>query len=61
MLTQLLDELLVLVQLLQVLDAHLVNAQCLGLLAVLVVAQHAHLQGWAAVVSSGSLFALCGN
>jgi hypothetical protein len=41
--TQLLDQLLVLLQLLQVLDAHLVHADLLGLLAMLVVSKHAHL------------------
>ena len=43
-LTQLLDELLVLVELLEVLHAHGVHAQSLGLLAMLVVTQHAHLE-----------------
>jgi len=41
--TKLLHELLVLVQLLQLLHRHGVHADRLGLLAVLVVAQHAHL------------------
>lgn len=45
-LTQLLDELLVLVELLQVLHAHGVDAHGLGLLAVPVVAQHADLHLW---------------
>lgn len=43
MLTQLLDKLLVLLQLLQILNAHLVHANFLSLLAMLVVSKHAHL------------------
>ena len=42
--TQLLDELLVLVELLEVLNAHGVHAQRLRLLAMLVVTKHAHLR-----------------
>ena len=42
-LTELLDELLVFLQLLQILHTHLVDANSLGLLTVLVVSQHAHL------------------
>eukprot|EP00955_Chlamydomonas_euryale_P056557 356460-Chlamydomonas_euryale.AAC.14 len=47
LLTQLLNHLLVLVQLLQVLNSFAVNLDGLGLLAVLHITQHAHLHAWA--------------
>ena len=46
-LTKLLDKLLVLVELLEVLDALAVNGNSLSLLAMLHISQHAHLEAWA--------------
>ncbi len=43
--TKLLDKLLVLVQLLQVLHSHSINAKSLGLFTMLVVTQNTHLPG----------------
>ena len=51
-LTELLDELLVFLQLLQILHTHLVDANSLGLLTVLVVSQHAHLHLWVIILES---------